>query len=205
MDLPSTHRPARPLQGESETGYYRYNGTPIQQSDKEYYEARGVKFTPCEEGGDIMPDGKRLKPWRLRSDRKADTVAHKKSLQTVTEPRELAELLAKLDAAYEALPVEDRPRFSEWVTTQQDKLITNQLLKVIFASGNPQACLKSIGILWEFGKSKPKAQLEISQPEPEMIPLTPQQLFDLACETNGMDPGKAMATLRASEPKKQLN
>jgi hypothetical protein len=167
----------RPIIGESETGFYRYNGTPISIKDqKEYYEPLGVVFK-VDEGGDLMPDGVHLKPRRLRNDRFGQRDAKLHLVKAGTQ---------SVIAKWEALP-EPKPPFTEWYVQHNEADLASALVDIARnPTESPQARIKAISLLWEFTKSKPKAQLEVSQPVQPMTNMTAQELLALACELNGI-------------------
>lgn len=168
----------KPLTGESETGFYRYNGTPIQQKDKEYYEALGVKFSI---DADLMPDGVRLKPRRLRSDNRG----RRKTVASTKMAREEAEAF-RLE--YDSLP-EPKPSFMEWYASTKEAEITAMLVTIAKdCSERAGDRLKALATLLEFTKSKPKSQMEISAPEQPTKDLSAQEILELAYQLNGIEP-----------------
>jgi hypothetical protein len=168
----------KPPKGESETGYYRYNGTPIQQKDKVYYEMVGCKFHAGERG-DLMPDEIHLKPRRIRTDNR---------LRKGAILEEITTEIYELRQQYETLP-EPRPNFMDWAAANQETQMTEVLLGIIKnRTEATQTRLKAMSMFLEFTKSKPKSQLEVSQPAQPMTAMTPQELLVLAYELNGITP-----------------
>ena len=175
----------KPPKGDSETGFYRYDGTPIQLKDQAYYEANGCKFH-AEEGGDLMPDGIHLKPRRIRNDNRG---RKKAMVKVVTDGTQYARDM------WEALP-EPKPSFMEWYVTTHEVDLTTSLVDI--ARNRTEAAqnrIKATSLLLEYVKSKPKSQLEVSQPTQPTTELTPQEFLELALTASGIDPDKGRAAL----------
>lgn len=176
----------KPPKGDSETGFYRYDGTPIQLKDREYYESNGCVFKTGE-GGDIMPDGIHLKPRRIRNDNRGRKKAIVNLISKGTESAR---------DRWESLP-SPKPPFMEWYVVNHEVDLTSSLVDI--ARDKTEAAqnrIKATSLLLEYVKSKPKSQLEVSQPLQPTTQLTPQEFLDLALADSGIDPAKGREALR---------
>ena len=145
------------LQGESPTGYYGYAGKPLTEQDVANLKAKGVKFEPYDQGGDLMPDGVRLKKPRFRSD-----VIKKKLEGRQVKESGIDTDQDTLQEEYNKLP-EPRPDFFQWAFERDQSKLYGILVKTArmpHSSGSER--IKAISTILEFAKSKPKTQLEVS-------------------------------------------
>lgn len=129
-----------------------------------------------------------------------------KRLLTRLTLSEVDEMLDALDIEYKeaikGLPPGRKPCFSEWLTHDRDSFLAKQVLRIGLTSRQPNTALKAIGMLWEFNRAKPKQQMEISQPEPEMMVVSAEKLLETAFLALGVEPETGMKALQQIAPKR---
>lgn len=182
----------------SETGFYRFDGTPIQVKDKIFYESRGVVFTPHPEG-DLMPDGERLKCKRFRSDANYDRKFQPRTVRSVMGQEEFEKNFKKWEKEYNSIEQKEgevKPSFSDWFAQKYDIMLTKVELANALLSSRVSQSARAVSSIREHTKAKPKAQIEVSAPEQEQHELSGEELLLLAFEANGIDKSHAFEILR---------
>jgi len=175
------------LQGISPTGYYRFSGKPLTEEDVSNLKARGVKFIPYEDGGDLMPDGKRIKHPRLRSDWIARAALSRAKKFPTPTPEEIEANDNERRRDYDALP-EPKPDYFEWASRRERQQHYLWLERLVFSSKSEHTRLRAINTMLEFGLARPKKAIEISTAGEEE--LTKEQVLELALELHGIDKDK---------------
>jgi len=190
----------KPLRGESPTGFWRYDGAPLSETDKKYYESRGVRFDNGPDG-DLLPDGMRLKPKRIRSDSKFDLALAGRSVgigrnkQPIMSEAEVDCQYEKWQAEYDSMAGE-KPEFTEWAHERFVKRIAYKtLIRNMVCPERIQQSAKAVATYFEFFKSRPRAQVEISTPDQPVQNMTARDVLALALELNGLDPSNAARLL----------
>ena len=207
-------RPLKPFEGPSPTGFYNFNGKPLEQHEVDTLRANGVRIpeTPFawnpvikkSEGyvskeWDIMPDN-RLKDTKYRkrfAERQVTENKRPKTRKMMLSDEEFAEKFHQWREEWAALG-DDRPDFIAWFANHKTDEIGKQLLFDAFQSARSGGAAKSLGVLLEFGRMKPKQQIEnIGE---RMTPATPEQLLDVFSQVFNI-PREKVNELLAQIPK----
>lgn len=192
----------KPLQGPSPTGFYRADGSIILEKDKNYYEKRGVSFEPGSR--DLMPDGVRLKPKRLRSDAKLDVQLGRRGGQLTVRPsmteEEFHALMEEWKKEYDAIDGE-KPPFNEWQSDKGKELAKKTLLFNALVSARASQSSRAAASYLEFTESKPKSQVEVSQPEQPTAEMSPMDMIAMGFEALGIEPTQAAVAIGIAKNK----
>jgi hypothetical protein len=162
----------KPLRGvPSESGFYGYSGIPLSNQDKANLEAKGVDFTPGEEG-DLMPGGPteqqgmcwvRLKHPQFRKNwainRRVNNLRPRTRRRAMT-PDEFEKHWEKWMEEYRALP-DPKPKVYDWFVQNKDEFFLKELLRNALLTGREGQSVKAIQVALEYGKSKPKQTVGI--------------------------------------------
>ena len=176
-------RPLKPFEGPSPTGFYNFNGKPLDQSEVDTLKANGVRipdkpfeWNPVEKKSpgynskewDIMPDNRlkdtKFRKKRLDNRRNALAAADEVTKQEITE----------LWAEYDALP-EPKPEEFEWMSKRTQRLRMDSLLRAGMHSTRDSDRIKALATWMEFERSRPKQVVE--NVNPEVRPATPDELL----------------------------
>ena len=185
------------LQGASPTGFYGYAGKPLTEQDVANLKAKGVKFEPYEQGGDLMPDGVRLKKPRFRSDviKKKLEGRQVKESGIDTDQDTLQEEYNKLS--------EPRPDFFQWAFERDQSKLYGILIKTArmpHSSGSER--IKAISTILEFAKSKPKTQLEVSNADAGIPEYSIEEILKMSLSEYGIEWGEFQERFGDVQPKK---
>ena len=181
-------RPLKPFEGPSPTGFYNFNGKPLEQEEVDKLRASGVRIPEKpfawnpeikkSEGyvsaeWDIMPDN-RLKDTKFRKKRLDNRkAALKASLDDPNHVHNPAYQQARWDA-YQALP-EPKPDYFEWAAQYNRREMYDNLERIAFNSTRDSDRTKAALAILEFSKSKPKAIVETISSD--VRPATPDELI----------------------------
>lgn len=139
----------KPLQPDVHgTGRWNYVGKNLSPAEVEALTRKGVDWEK-----DTMPDGRMKLPKFMKKHRPV----------TIQEPvinhLEFEVLYDQWKAEYDALP-EPKAKFIEWFATEKSEVLTKEALRAVFDTGRKGDIAKTISLLFEHGKIKPKSVVE---------------------------------------------
>lgn len=184
-------RPLKPFEGPSPTGFYNFNGKPLDQSEVDALRANGVRipekpfdWNPAEKKSpgynskewDIMPDN-RLKDTKFRKKRLDNRRNALASADQATQ-----EEIKTLWAEYDALP-EPKPDEFEWMSRRTSRLRMDSLLRAGMHSIRDSDRIKALATWMEFERSRPKQTVE--NINAEVRPATVDELLAAVAAVTG--------------------
>lgn len=165
--------------GPSPSNRWFYNGNPIPVELVNQYSSE-----------EFLPDGIRLKPFRLRrhkgglKGRRFEPSIPQETLETRQEER---------SREYESLIDDPKPDFFVWAFQREKRRLFDNLERVALNSALPRDAVNATRLMFEFGQEKPKTKVELEGAGAPQ--LADYDLLSLALQINGLDPNDVIPRL----------
>lgn len=207
----------KPLQKPSPTGFYNFSGAPLSQEEVDTLRSTGQRLPdkpfiyPHPEGSRKVDPAYKSTDWDIMPDNRLKLAKHRtgwvsqRAQIPVMDKKEFKQKMSDFLIEYHAVP-SPKPDFMDWFCTAHGDLIGTKLLRMIFLSDDNRSSLGALKQLLEFGKKKPKQQIESTEiaefestedlAKAILQAIPPQQLLEMSIKALGKDFKKTLERIK---------